>query len=383
MEASSGQTNGKGAACALAISILFGCGTNTVTERALWVQRSLEALRDSIDGGTIALDQLIGGVECSSVFRSQHQPLIDSMCAVLVPGSTRLWFEVDDAPCWCLCNDLAGLGRPTLDSLIAQKRIDHVARFKDRSKSWMPLDGFPPLGVKRAQPISLPDTSGRRSVVRAVHRRTTAQTDPGCDRGDHEVPFGEGCIMVEDLVELYRSWYSYIDVTYYPSDRPWTSVVVSIHDGSMTINIPPDLMEHDEVGGELIAFLLAHEIGHANGEISECGSNSEVVCEGDADHWGAAYGMREVFEGSDYIRVSKGAQAQLEAYYESLGADDQRCGNPFCSCEDPSCGHPPAVCRAQTIKMGRWASQRRPVCNDRWHTNRSGDCEPCRASAAD
>jgi hypothetical protein len=243
---------------------------------------------------------------------------------------------------------------------------------------------------------SLPDTMGILSpdpptpLQRPENLGPQAQMTSSCDRSHGIVPFGEDCIDVETIIQAFEEVFPIFDAeirvvakdfpeTLGAPDEPWDEPDPDLdEDEKLDITIPKRFIRHNKVGGELVAFMLAHEIGHGLGAASSCTDTYEQICEGYADHWAAAWGLSMVYPEEEYIRISKEAEKQIADYIDARGGDQVECGNRFCDCPVyHGCGHPPAACRAQTIKMGRWPTKKMPVCVDRWANDLDDDCGDC------
>ncbi|MFZ1689249.1 MAG: hypothetical protein WAU70_17630 [Flavobacteriales bacterium] len=169
--------------------------------------------------------------------------------------------------------------------------------------------------------------------------------------------------------------------SYVPEDvRERFAAGTVIEDSKITIQIPNAFVQTPEVGPELFAFMLAHEIGHGLADPDPCTCDYLQVCEGTADYWGATYGLQAVFDDA-FPQVSRAAEAQLEAYYYALeyGMDD--CGDRWC-CDctlTESCAHPPLSCRLRTIRQARWVDSRKAACTLNWAEHQPGcpDCPDC------
>lgn len=373
-------------------------------------------------------DSLVfGGTRCPDTLAVRNARVVDALCRANVPRGAKVWFEVEgtERSCWCECEALALAGPLVLDSLIAMRkerdRIQVAVRRANGKFVRVPQQPTKRLAGTTAHTDTLP--SGirvlkrlPRSDVRVGPRAVRPQAPladssqvhgPGppvaraqmrsvaletCAREYWEIPFDGTCYQVDEVVAWFEEVYPVFTVDYEEvssEDAPYTIDPSDLRDqfdsrgrvrpaDKLAIQIPWAFLDAPEVGGELLAFMLAHEIGHGLGEPAPCTETYEQVCEGNADYWGAAVGLRGVFQGPEFTRVSREAQRQLEAYMLSLGYSPDECGSLWCrDCgENPSCGHPPLSCRLRTIKQARYASMAQTACSRSWAEGQEG-CPTC------
>ena len=405
----------------VAINALVGCEGGPQPVTGSWVQDLLNTIRGR------ASDELVGtvgGNRCPAEVEQRNAAYIDSLCMENIPRSAKIWFEREDTgePCWCLCTALTGQGPIEFDTLIAAR----TQRDKQRIRRALRTMKFPTMGPemmakKKLLSAILDTTTARRTdslkVVRRVkaeqamkpklRRRGSTNTprqhshpasqvrgareEPTCSRAEWYLPFGAECVSVLDIVEAFEEEFPVFKVEWADGDFwPWSDgidVRDEMRDGGtvpedsmLLIVVPEEFVDAEEVGGELFAMILAHEIGHGLADPDPCTPTYLQVCEGTADYWGAARILRRVYSDDDYIRVSKAAEAQMEEYYYALGFSMGDCARRWCECtSNESCAHPPLECRLRTIRMARWADSRRAVCSRDWAESEEG-CRPCPAA---
>ncbi len=330
------------------------------------------------------------GQPCPASFFADHAGAIDSACARVVPGSGALWFKAPDGqPCWCACEAMLDLGPELRDSLVAARRASDIRRYDARADSLPPHMLRGPM--KSARLIGPSGDSLRTMQRRSVRRAMSQEPDMSCDRTDRKVPLNGGCVSVSAIITALREEFPMFKITwdeegadeYYPAAsnyseaqtwEPGDPPLVSRKRAS--INIPSGFIEHEAVGGELIAFLLAHEIGHALAEGFACNDSEEpTYCEGECDFWGIDTGLRTVYDGPNYIALCQAAAEQLVAYELDLWGDEANCGYPFCGCDAFECGYPPTECRGRIIRGACTPSGLRRVrCIENWTETEPSSC---------
>lgn len=388
--------------------LLAACGQDQ--QGPAWVEELLILVRGAGDPGRLALDRARGGDPCPAEWSSTYARSIDSACAAILPRDARVWFEHTGQPCWCECAAMTELLPRAMDSLHAARRLQvvrtyaarialirnamqhHRSKIKDdtlvttsgHTGSIAPRSPDPNVALRPAGVPVLPSHQ-------PTSQGPVASTYGRCQRDEGIVPFDGECIDLRTIIHDFEAVFPIFngEITNDPGDypytlncpeQPWEEPDPDLDDEEkMEIIIPWKFIRHSKVGGELFAFMLAHEIGHGLGEVSSCTGTYEQICEGQADHWAAAWGLSMVYPHAEYIRISKAAEEQVVEYIDALGGDYPVCGNPFCDCDlFPGCGHPPAACRAQILKMGRWPTKKKPVCTDRWFQERDrvacGEC---------
>ena len=189
--------------------------------------------------------------------------------------------------------------------------------------------------------------------VSQQHARTSAGV-PDCPWEGLEFHFGDGYSSVCGIINDIHRAYPYFKVDD-SGEMEWpTSLPELGEDSLLVIDLSDEFMYAEEVRGEMLAWMILHELGHLLADREPCNAGVLQSCEGAADYWAAATGLRKVYPDQQFIDVSKAAQQQMQAYQLSLYRTLDRCGTPSCGCEEnPSCGYPPPRCRVSTIQLAR------------------------------
>ncbi|MEO8067189.1 MAG: hypothetical protein ABI599_05815 [Flavobacteriales bacterium] len=311
-----------------------------------------------------------GGRSCSAAWAQLHAGTIDSLCAENLPRGARIWFmDEDSLPCWCRCTALDALPQSVRDSLLAARRVSDALGYGSRADSLKPPKA-PPSPVFSAGPDSVPE--GLPS---------TAATPCGRTRG--YLPFGDGCISISALerrfFDVFPVFRLEVDARAHGSYWPEVYTCDAAYawregdpaltsDKVMLIKIPAGFYLNSEVKGELLAFILAHEIGHGLAEGFTCyAGDDRTVCEGEADWWAAEVGLRSVFPDAEFVPIALAARRQLGKYYDWLYGYDATCGWHFCDCDNAACGYPPKDCRQRALSAALDPVEpRRPPCIEAW-----------------
>lgn len=173
------------------------------------------------------------------------------------------------------------------------------------------------------------------------------------------------------------SWTVVNDEEYWPWSTPTGVDRDDAGPGSpvVHISIPKTFWRRSEVNGELVAFLLAHEISHGLATGFTCHDGAgELVCEGQCDWWAANRVMREVFSDAEYVSIMVAAAEQMAEYHDGLYGATAECGEAICSCDDASCGYPPKTCRVRTMLAALTIPPRRPGCVRNWQDSFTTAC---------
>lgn len=402
----------------LSVAFALGCENDLSHVNRSWSQAWLDSLAglDRSEGSTALV-----GTPCPAALCSGNAAYVDSLCRTNVPRSGRIWFENgEDGPeCWCACSALETLGPLSLDSLVAGRKERDKAIVAARLPEFR-LPTRSPSFTKKKAGASAPDTTSVAGIPKLVLSRkprlvrlvrpsdtllrdlpspppppvgsahaSTAEDGPVCERYPYDLPMGSRTVSFCELVSLFEEAYPVFRIQY--TESGWFPTTVAPEDlrsdfgsdGSvdyahqLVIEVPEEFIAADAVGAELVAFMLAHEIGHGLADPDPCTAEYFQVCEGGADHWGAAYCLRTVFD-HRFVEVSRAAQRQLREYYFDLGLGMSDCGDRWCGdcTETESCAHPPLECRLKIIKQARRADLREAACSMHWAELEEG-CEPC------
>lgn len=308
---------------------------------------------------------------------------IDSLCAEVLPGSGQLWFKGPDAqPCWCGCSRLLEFDQVVRDSLAVKRRERDAILVEQRVRT---LKHLPPRASKQ---VVKSDTASSQSAP-APPPHIQARTVLMCDRADRKLPFNGACVSIASIRSLLFAEYP-VFVTHYSdeTDNPWWPTCWDYADARthepgeptlamserMHINLPPPFYKQGQVKGELLALLMAHEIGHGLSGGFQCnpGSDVRIVCEGEADYWAVNVGLRAVYDGPEYVRVVEAALEQLQAYDDWLYDEDNECGLLFECCGDPGCGYPGISCRLDILSAALKPSAEHHSCLRTWDNS-----DPC------
>lgn len=382
------------------VLVLGGCSSCIPGERAVWVD---ELLNEGTGPGRIGDP----GPGCPADSVTANQEHIDSLCRVVLPRSAKLWFTSgpEGEPCWCACRELQALSPLTLDSLIladkARQRKTTLLR-----KSAFVKPGPVPYKAKSDTTLRSAISAGLLRVDTTLRLHTLRRFGPRperpvnrslmfsvvpeeCDAADWEVMLLGEWVYMGDIIDRIHEAFPVFTLSCtkrgrWPvvtgfsdySDAPEGSEVPS-DAGGLDIQLPEEFVVHEEVGGELIVYMLLHELGHGLAPIKGCSDGSEQVCEGMADWWAGAVGLRKVFPGADWATISAAARDQLSAYYEAIGLALD-CGTPFCGCDNIACGYPPVGCRQAIMRKACYASRTKAACMREW----ADAHEPCTACPA-
>lgn len=359
------------------------------------------------------------GRSCPDTLSRNNASYIDTLCQMIVPRSGKIWFELPSTgtSCWCECEAMKALSPVEVDELIAKRRLADRAIVLDRVTKWASFprpnaedkkDTVPKKLLHFVRDTSITGPAGlprskfklRRSTRYIPLRSETplgtihasiAEAPPFCPWGDWEFPFGDGYVRVCDVVEQVRAAYPHFRIETIETGK-WPEVYKApelrrliatgqpiTQNDLMVIEVPDEFMAAEEVLGEMLVWMLLHEVGHGVGTADLCNPEVPVSCEGGADYWAAAVGLRQVYGDGDAFRdVSKAAEEQLEEYSRRVYAGDMnRHGAMGCDCTlTRSCDHPPAWCRVKTIELGRWADKRRAACSRNW-CDGLAECPDC------
>lgn len=288
-----------------AFAVFAGCCDDAPHAAGAWPQEWLE--RD--DGGADQAGFAGLGRPCPQELAQANAGYIDTLCQGLIPRSGKVWFERQDdgTSCWCACLALQNYGPLTIDSLRSIRRARERQLVQKRARS---LHSYPE--PKSAEPVVVPvltdtavgprigkDIRKRRLVERAlitppssspqrprpvaqVHARTTRPMPGECPWGDWEFPFGDTDARVCDLIEQVWRAYPYFEIESISSGT-WPIVHGApelrddlVHgrtlseDDLLLIQVPDAFMEAEDVLGEMLVWMLLHEIGHALGPEDPC-----------------------------------------------------------------------------------------------------------------
>ena len=170
--------------------------------------------------------------------------------------------------------------------------------------------------------------------------------------------------IAEYLVHHFKRFFP--DVVYHIE---WADNTVNayawIEGGRRHVALLGGLIRHYAMGAEGVALVTAHELGHHYGGAPTY-PNSPLSCEGQADYWGAASAMREVWWGPEYIRQMQAAIPQLDGLFNGVilpAAKDTGAFLPSGKTVTAPlvCSHPPAPCRKLTYQSALEAKPK-PVC---------------------
>ena len=316
--------------------------------------------------------------------------LLKRVCEESVPRDGRVWIEDDEGhSCYCECEELQGLTVKQMEAARANARLKEIKKYLSRRGHILTSEKLHPKADIKGLDTTVLDTSklfdghvrmqsiSLRSSVSGLLATRTAAFEA----------------VVEDFYEAYPIFMASIvpgGGYNYPwcrdEDRPrtalWDPGTGELPDDmKMIIEFPRSLIRHPAVGPELMAFFLAHEIGHSQGPVRDCmapvGTDPaiQVVCEADCDHWGTMIALNAVYSGAEYLRVVKRAIAQFQAYTAAVG-DDGACGQiPWAICDlvGCSCGYPPSNGRVQAMKAARNLRPVPPTVAD-WYNTEPPSC---------
>lgn len=371
---------GTGATCALAL-LLMGCPggkPKSVNAPLPWRNDTVELSKGELEHAFLFHD---GAGPC------QDPPNgLSALCQRILPSDGRIWFEAEDgSDRWCDCAKALGYSTWANDSLVAFERMVIVKTFMDRRErlQWSKEK----RERRRLKKASIP--SGPDSATRLPLARLSLLPDP-CPPGCHS-----NREALELLGALFFEAYPIFKVKVDEcgeSDYPWGQFAETARVSwpgygelpdalKMEIWFNAGFLEDPEVHWEFIAFMLAHEIGHALGKFENCyvdpasGVGNGGVSENNCDHWASAEALRKVFPNDMGLRVSRRAEKQLVNYETTFGTQDCGWGKPcpLVGCE--AWGFPPAACRALTMKAGRRLSAALPSCVSGWTTRQPATCE--------
>lgn len=356
-----------------------GADVNDGPSQRQRIQELLAEIRRAGNDATAALYHYLGGGSCPDAWLDQYAGSVDSLCAAVVPREGRVWFEADDGePCWCACSALQGVAGGVLDSLAAARRLHDARIFDARFDTTSSTSADVPNYTKKV--VAAPGPGGGPLL----------QTPPPtCNRNSYRMPFGDDCRTVASIMgDVFAAYpvftHSYDESGDWVIQDPANAEHVAAWDAEdgellsskrMGIIIPKPFMKNPNVKGELLVFLVLHELGHVFGDQKDCDAGDGRVWEGDCDHWAATIGLRAVYSGPEMKEVSKAAEQQLEDYYADLYGADQVCGSPKCSCVAPQAGYPGIACRMRNLENGRKPPQSRPRCNSTWCGSPVPGCE--------
>ena len=374
---------GQGAICALAF-MFVGCPKDKHEQGNKEDGHAMDTGRAFIEP-LYRIDTLQGYADwsqCNGIACEQRAATVARICDEARPLDNRVWYlQADGSACSCPCvkqQALTGFQRDTLrytDQVAEVKRVARRMRNRSRIEK---VDLYHPRACGATHDCTEVSVARKWALQQGFLRPTSMLA---------KVPVVLPRNCLDDLVMRFHAVYPFFRVV---SNDPATDVYprnffphVDASDPLPTgvvyeINIPDNFLNDPHASCALLAFFIAHEIGHALAPGFACCSNcGEIVCESDCDYWGASVAMRAVFSGTEYIAMCQGAADQLIAY---AGAVDPHsaCGFPFCACEcgndvtKGACGWPPTACRAATI-LAAMRLDPKPDCTTTWL------CDPARA----
>lgn len=326
--------------------------------------------------------------EGTPAFCSRNADLIGQACNELLPEDHRVWLATDeDGPdgCWCTCTTLTTLTVLQADSL----RADRLAQWQQRLGRLAAKRGRVALMAPPHRRSRTPLSDSTTVRPRAAADTAMARLRSARPAGARTYKLAGRWITLDQLIDRVYEQFPIFNITYDAYEgSAYTRVSNDVNldaahtwqasdgplppDQRITIDIPSALLDDPAVDGELILFLLLHEVGHALGHVTSCMENWPIVCEGQADAWAAFVGLRKVFPGRRFMEVSIAAQRQLRAYDTAIEGDYITCG--WCiACDDNNCGYPPLDCRLRTIRAGRMLRPV-PACVGDWFNGQSADC---------
>ena len=306
---------------------------------------------------------------CDRAVKDRVAAVLPVLCDEVLPGDGRIWTETDaGVACWCQCPNVDGVTIGRMDSLRSALSLRETSRIMGRAKRWLDSDTM---------------HHGCQPKSGFAHRNALP---PGVVTGS--APMLDRYSMIVDLMSEFEEEYPvfnwYIDsLDSYPAPysfehdgpRLWDHSSGPMDpDDRMMIVLPMGFVSNGFVGRQLIAMMVAHEIGHALGPITSCNGTSELVCEGDCDHYGASVVLRRVFPGPGYVMLSRRAESQ----FGSFARDVLDCLKGYaifsdCTATGCHCGYPPVDCRARTMRAARQAMPK-PPCVDGWYEGPPSDC---------
>lgn len=148
----------------------------------------------------------------------------------------------------------------------------------------------------------------------------------------------------------------------------WYSEEVNSHswvdNGRKYVYLSGGLARMEAMDYDSVALAIAHELGHLYGKPD--GSPSGVTCEGEADFYGAAVGLRNVWFGEYYFKGTRQAIDQIKQVYGYLtapGEQGKRYEANTARTDKQGRRYPSNECRIETWEAGM-SSPKKPACAD-------------------
>lgn len=388
----------RGAMCA-PVFLLLGCPPGPETPET--IERP-KALLDSVFRPKWVLDTTIGVFElvdmngCAKSLCTQRSAELARVCWEVQPIDGRIWTRNNDGePCSCRCPELLKYTRSQADSLRAVQQIreaKRVYKWVARSKEkWARIAAKKKLPEFSASRVPVPIDSLRYDCMAVAPVRFGSTPMIICPLWlwtDRES-------MARWVFSKFTSAenYPFLEISFttssddfpsgYGRPTPWRDWELGDDSGALLrVEFPPGFVNHTAVGWELMAFMVAHELGHALGDSVACSTYGGTVCEGQCDHWGASVAMRRAFPDGPgcygYLNVAQRAADQLENYMLAVYGDTASCGFPMetslCNLNpNAACGYPPMDCRKGTVEAAICLLPE-PDCTRRWTIGRSSTC---------
>lgn len=157
--------------------------------------------------------------------------------------------------------------------------------------------------------------------------------------------------IAENLAAIFR--FRYPNVVYHIE---WLDNTVNAYawreGGQRHVALLGGLIRHRHVKRQGLGLVLAHELGHHYGGPPVYPSNG-LSCEGTADYWGSAFGMRAAWPGEHYLEEIAPAIDQLYLLFSQgllMSITEEEAQEIFEAAA--ACSHPPADCRRSTYWAG-------------------------------
>lgn len=331
--------------------------------------------------------------KCPPLVCDRKARLMDKVCREAIPLDHRVWMARSNAaPCYCTCRTIDKLPWHTIDSIRFNRQVVEAtllkSRMERRYKAWVQWQKEHSDDVlSTRKPSQEQGRSARHRLESMVHEHDVLaigfawsrenQAHWLFDKFQEHYPIFIGSIVPYSGNAYPGSWLS-------EEFRYWRLGEGPSATDTMKIHLPDVFVHHPAVGWELMAFFIAHELGHGLGEETRCTADWDPVCEAECDHYGTNVILRRVFMGEEYVNVAQRAADQLHAFmndtrvelYPDCGGwlrDPSEC--PGHELDYPACGYPPRYCRVATIRSAALL-ERKPSCTTDWPTSPLRVCPP-------